>query len=160
MCIIIDANTFCSVFNTTSTKHYHFEPVYRWIIYGKGFLVYGGTTYKNELKNAATYLGLFVELKKSGKAVEVDEDLVDQEERTVYSIIKASSTFDDGHLVAIVRISGCRLICTEDKSSDKYIKKKSLYRKGQKPPAIYRYRSRRHVRLLCNKNIVAIRNAV
>jgi hypothetical protein len=54
MCIVIDTNTFSSVFNENSQKFKEFEPVNHWILKGNGFLIYGGRTYKNELKKAYT----------------------------------------------------------------------------------------------------------
>ena len=38
----------------------------------------------------------------------------------------ADKDCDDHHIIAIVRISGCRLICSNDKRADRYIKDRRL----------------------------------
>jgi len=59
-------------------------------------------------------------------------------------------------IVAIFAVSGCQVFCSKDKHADKYVKMRTLYPQGQNPPGIYRRRTHRH--LLCDDNIVALRN--
>src|SRR3989442_13231578 len=80
MCLVVDTNVFSSVFRPDSCNHAEFAPVLSWITVGPGFLVYGGTRFNDELKNAKRYLAVFIELKKKGKAKEVNRALVDQHE--------------------------------------------------------------------------------
>jgi hypothetical protein len=60
MCIIIDANTFAAIFDPINKGHIDFKPVYDWIVFGRGKIVYGGKKYKSEVKNVSKYFGLFV----------------------------------------------------------------------------------------------------
>ena len=108
MCLVVDANVFSSVFRPGSCNHAEFAPVLSWITAGPGFLVYGGTTYNNELKRARFYLGVFLELKKKGKAKEVNRGLVDKHEKIVKGLA-GHTKCDDFHIIAIFRVSGCVL---------------------------------------------------
>jgi predicted nucleic acid-binding protein len=157
MCLVIDANVFSSVFNGLSSDHAEYEPVLAWITQGRGFIVYSGSKYKKELAQAHRYLQLFIELRKQGKVVEVNAVLVDQHE-VVVNQLAGTKKCNDAHIIAIFRVSGCRLLCSNDQLSDKYIKNPALYLKRQKPPLIYR--SVQHVHLLRNEHIVRIRNAM
>ena len=157
MCIVIDTNVFSSVFHDTSPDHQEYKPVKDWITTGRGFLVYGGSKYKKELKNARKYLAIFGELQKQGKVKQVDHSLVDQHQRKVERII-CDKNCDDTHLIAIFRVSSCCLLCSNDKRGDRFIKNRSLYLQHQKPPSIYR--SKKHRRLLCDRHIVNIQHVV
>jgi hypothetical protein len=156
MCVVIDTNVFGAVFETDSKPHAEFAPVLDWVTAGPGFVVYGGTKYKRELNNATKYLPVFVELKKSNRLKEVNCKLVDSHQHAVESLV--GDACNDPHIIAIFRVSGCRVFCSNDKQADEHIKNKDLYLDGQKPPSIYR--SSKHKRLLCAKNIVAIQNCV
>lgn len=155
MCVVVDANVFSSLFRPDSCNHAEFAPVLNWITAGPGFLVYGGTKYYNELRNAKRYLAIIIELKKKGKAKEVDRALVDQHEKTVKHLV-GHDRCDDFHIIAIFRVSGCVLFCSNDMRADCYIKNRHLYQKGQHPPSIYRNKS--HRTLLNPDSIVQIRN--
>ena len=74
MCIIIDTNALASVFDVDSSNHENFKPVYDWIFNNKGKVVYGGTKYKEELKNSYRYLKLFGQLSRIRKTIEIDDD--------------------------------------------------------------------------------------
>jgi len=158
MCIVIDTNTFPSVFKTKSADHYEFKPVWDWIMTGKGFIVYGGTKYNKELMCAGQYFRIFAELKTAGKAFHVEDKKVDREQILVREI-EPRRCFDDPHLIAIFRVSKCKLLCTKDARSDKFIKDPKFYNNGQKPPRIYRTR-RHHEALLCDRNIIHIQNRI
>ena len=136
MCIVVDANTFSKVFNPSDKEHVEFEPVYIWITKKKGKLVFGGSKYAQELRDANKYHKLFNILKDMGKVVEVDAADVDSYEKVLIKKLKHRD-FDDPHLIAISVISGCLLICTNEKKAIKFIKMKTLYPKGHKRPSIY-----------------------
>jgi hypothetical protein len=157
MCMVIDANVFNPVFRPDACNHAEFAPVLDWILNGSGFIVYGGTKYNEELNNARRYLGIFIELRKKGRAKEINRVLVDKHENIVRGLVN-SDKCDDFHIIAIFRVSGCLLFCSNDARADCYIKDKRLYEKGQKPPSIYRKRT--HRKLLNPTNIVVIRNLI
>ncbi|MFP3868620.1 MAG: hypothetical protein ACLFUU_10760 [Desulfobacteraceae bacterium] len=154
MCIVVDTCTFASVFNEYSQDHSLFQPVLEWIVRGKGKLVYGGTKYKIELKQASKYLGVFGQLKRAGKVVEIDDVKVDERQRDIERI--ASEGLNDAHIIAIIAESGCRLICTKDsKATNPYFKCSDLYPPGISRPKIYSGRKQNRD-LLCDLNIAKI----
>lgn len=155
MCIVIDMNVLPSILNAKAVDHYKYIDVYKWVFEGKGFIVFGGTHYIRELRALGSYLGIISELQRKGRTRRVIDELVDKEEVRVAKLLKGSGC-DDCHLIAIIRTSGCRLICSNDKRADKYLKSRKCYLKGQRPPHIYRDKNHKH--LLCDKNICAIKN--
>ncbi len=154
MCIVIDANVFSMVFNSSNSEHVKFLPILRWVDKGKGKLVYGGTKYQKELEKADKTRRLFKLFQDAGKAVHVDDNKVDLEEAILEQLVD-NRAFNDKHLVAIIRVSKCRLVCSMDVAAQKYLRDVSLYPSGTKRPSIYKGH-RRHEKLLCDKNIVAI----
>jgi predicted nucleic acid-binding protein len=150
MCIVIDTNAFSSVFNERASDHPGFKPVRDWIEVGKGKAVYGGTRYEDELKKATKYLGTFAELARARKVVRVCSSKVDLEQHRMEQLIDDDS-FDDAHLAAIVAVSGCKLVCTNDKSSHQFLTDPSIYPRTGLRPRIYT--GLRNGKLLCDKNI-------
>lgn len=136
MCVIIDANVIGKVFNSRNSEHERFKPLSLWVTRGNGTVVYGGTKYIKEL-NKGQYLALFVELTKAGRAVNVDAQRVDDRARQIKAIV-SNDDFDDEHIVALVGVSRCRLVCTDDVRSLPYLKQRRLYPTGVKVPNIYR----------------------
>ncbi|MGY2201060.1 hypothetical protein [Pseudomonas gingeri] len=156
MCIVIDINTFHSVFDENSERHLHFRSVLNWIINGKGKIVCGGTKYFQELEKLKRYIKLFNQLKKSGKVVFVDDHSVDSKEKELKELCK-DSDFDDPHIVALLIESGCKLICSEDVRSYPYIKRKEWFPKGSTPPKIFCIKSSAKAqRILSDHNIAEI----
>jgi hypothetical protein len=135
-------------------EHRQFLPVLEWVIKGKGKIIYGGTTYKDELKLLSRYLRILMELEKDGKVVRMPDDRSIDEYEVMLKIRIPEKDFDDPHIVALVAISQCRIVCTNDRRAHPYLQDKALYPKGVKPPKIYS--SARHVRLCCDNNIASI----
>lgn len=157
MCIVIDANTFASIFNINSADHQEYRPVKDWVTNGCGFIVYGGTKYKKELERATKYLRIIVELRKAGRVKEIDDMLVDEHQAQVEALVNDVNC-NDAHLIAIFRVSRCRLLCSNNLRSDRYVKDRSVYMHNQRPPLIYR--GRRHRNLLCSRYIVSLHHVV
>jgi predicted nucleic acid-binding protein len=154
MCIVIDINTFASVFDSTSGKHADFKPVLDWIMLGKGKIVYGGSKYREELGKAKKYLNFLGELAKVRKIVVVDDVKVDDTQAELEKRVNHQK-FNDPHLVAIIIVSGCKLICSNDKEAYPFFKNKDLYRnQGSRPPKIYAKANNSN--LLSDENIAAI----
>lgn len=157
MCIVIDMNTLPSVFKKETSDHGEFAHVLKWILTVKGTsVVYGGTKYIGELKRMPKYLKILDELAKMGKVKQIDRERVDQEQMKVQEII-THRNFDDLHIVAIHRASGCRLFCTNDTRSHGFILNKKLYPgREYRRPSIYS--NHKNHDLLRNENIVPLRN--
>ncbi len=137
MCLVIDMNVIPCVFNRKAEKHDSFKPVLEWIVNGKGKMVCGGTQYWEEFKKIGKYLRFFNQLNKAGKVVKVDDALVDQKMNELKELCN-DSDFDDPHIAALLIVSGCNVLCSEDERSYPYIKRKEWYPNGRKPPQIYK----------------------
>jgi hypothetical protein len=150
MCIIIDTCTFSKVFNTTNKEHSRFVPVYDWIYKKRAKIIIGGTKYLGEMRHA---LKLLTEFEKKRQIIRLDTTIVDDTSCEVKQK-EPSKKFNDEHLVAIIIVSGCRVICTDDTEAIPYLKRKDLYPQEAKPPSIYN--RARHSKLCCDDNVVGI----
>lgn len=153
MCIIIDTNALASVFDSKSNDHREFEPVLTWISNGCGIVIYGGTKYNKELKGSEKYRRVLVELQRAGKTLQINCSLVDNEESRLKKLVKKKD-FNDPHIVALINVSHCYLLCTKDKRSHKYILDHTLYTGVSRCPAIYT--GRRNLPLLSQKYVADI----
>ena len=151
MCIVIDTNTLASVFDSKSADHAEFKDVFDWIVDGKGKIVYGGTTYIRELSKTK-YLKLFTLYNKAGKAILV-KDNVDEETSSVSKMIQHPD-FDDQHIVALLKVSGCKLICSGDKRAYPFFQHELFFSPASKRPKIYS--GHRNKDLLTDSNIADI----
>ena len=153
MCIIVDTNTFGDLINGSSTFHDDYQPIIDWVINGNGKFVIGGTKYFEELKRHHKILKLFGELNKKNKIVNVCNEKVDEYQLELQKNY-SEDDFDDPHLVSIVAISNCRLICTRDSRAIPYLTDRKYFPKGIKPPKIYS--GKRNRNLLCDRYIAEI----
>jgi hypothetical protein len=90
-----------------------FQPVRDWIENNNCKIIYGGTDYKNHLNNHKRFLGHLTEQDRKGKTKHLNDDEVDR----VTDTLKGNYTradFDDHHIVAIVLISRCKIVCSLD----------------------------------------------
>jgi len=156
MCFVLDANSFHHMFDVNYSGHADFIPLLRWLYDKQGTsLVIGGTRYLEELKKLNKYFDKLVELERNRKISKIKDEIVDDEENRLKSIVNQKK-FNDPHIVALFCVSGCLIFASHDKKADRFIKRRDLYPCGQRPPSIYR--SAKHTKLLCNKNIVRLRN--
>ncbi|GGB30701.1 hypothetical protein [Mucilaginibacter rubeus] len=132
MCIIIDTNTLGPVFNCENVNHSTFKPVYNWIIEGQGKVVYGGTKYLEEISK---YRRIFKVLKDINKAISIDNEKVDLMTIEASKAI-AHPDFDDQHLIGLLLVSKCKLICSDDKRAYPFFTH-SLFFKARNRPKIY-----------------------
>jgi hypothetical protein len=113
MCIVIDSDVFSPLVNPQASNHQEFQPVLKWIVSGKGKVVYGGTTYGNEVSRHQNFRGFLVQMERKGKTVNVNCAQVDSVEEALSQAIQGPE-FNDHHIVAIVVVSGCKLVCSND----------------------------------------------
>lgn len=151
MCIIVDTNSMASVFRPKTIDHKNFKPVYDWIIEGKGKLIIGGSEYQKEVSG---YLRLLADLAKVKKVVKICCDKVDTEKARIEKIVNHKD-YDDPHVVALVSVSKCKLLCSKDKRAHPFFKRKELYSHGSTPSI---YSSSKHIHLLNDNNIIDICN--
>lgn len=153
MCLIIDTNTFNSVFDKNNIHHDHFAPILNWIIEGEGKVIIGGTKYKNELKHAHKYLKIFGQLNRSRKLINLNDQIVDDYQK-ILEAMETHPDFDDPHLVAIAYTSRCKIICSLDKRAFPFLNRKDFYPNNSPRPKIYS--SNKNINLLCRKYIANI----
>ena len=139
MCLVVDACSFSHVFNLKDKKHASFEPVFQWVFFGKGGgLIYGGTKYAGEVDfTSDTYRTLLTELNRKGRMFEMCTMCVDKVARDLAEAIPDEPDFDDPHIVALVIISKCCIVCTDEHRGLRFWKRRALYPDGVNPPKIY-----------------------
>lgn len=150
MCIVADPPTLIPIFKETDPEHRDFAPVKDWVLFGPGKLVLGGTKYKEELSRMPSVLAFIRELEKVGKIVRKLDEEVDKDQEAV-KVLEPAADFDDPHLVALVRLSGCRVICIRDPRSHRFLRKIALYRSSKDRPKLYT--RPKNDGLLCRDNI-------
>lgn len=147
MCIVIDSCVLPKVFKKADQQHNNYRAVCEWIVNGEGKIVYGGSKFEKEIFDHHKWflkaLGL---LQSHGKAIRADKSKVDRRQAIVEKLVK-DRDFDDPHLLALLGVTGCQLICTGDTRAEKYILDKALYPKGGSVPAIFKD-GKKHTKLL------------
>jgi predicted nucleic acid-binding protein len=153
MCIVIDMNVIGRVFDSNKNDSYKYQPVLNWILHQDGMLVVGGSTFFEELRKLTKYLKFYNILNKAGKVKRINDEDVDAKMEELITLCDHRD-FDDPHIVALLIVSGCKVLCTEDKRSIPFVKNKAWYEKNQKVPSIYNSSSyRNHRNILSTKNL-------
>jgi len=155
MCIVVDINTLAPVFNKNCEGHVDFGPVREWVERGQGFVVFGGSRYKRELRKSFRYLRLIRQMKESGQAVAIRDDAVDAAETDVVALTKGTCC-DDQYIVALLGISRCPLFCSQDTGSYEFIRNRALYPKRM--PRVRIYSSRSNLELLRPMSTAMLKN--
>lgn len=155
MCIVIDINVIANVFNEESENHTSFFPVKKWIDSKEGVLVFGGSSYIDELKKMPRYMKLVRLLHDDGRAVRIKNCVVDKLEKGV--IEKTSGTkCNDPHIIALLDASRCPLLCSNDSRSFEFIKNRNLY--TNRRPKVKIYTSIKNISLLKKLNPESLSN--
>lgn len=149
MRLIIDTNILHKLFDPGHQDHEHYKTVYHCLFKCKGQIFYGGKTFKKEIvENNKKYISLFIELRKAGKAIVLDDVDVDNLE-SKFKIIEPNKNFDDPHVIACIVLSKAEILVSEDARADKYIKDRRFYPKKFPLPSIYRNNSHKHLIKKC-----------
>lgn len=154
MCLVIDACMLARVFDATNKEHTPFSPILKWLL-SDGKMIFGGTKYNNELQECHKFVKVVNELVKGGRAIQLSGSKVD----SVASQLKARFTnpnFNDEHLVALVVVSRCGVVCTDDDGAITYLGRVDIFASYKlKRPKIYRGH-RTHKELCCAENILGV----
>jgi predicted nucleic acid-binding protein len=121
MCVIIDANVAAEIF--AIPVHEDYAPLWKWIEYKDGRIVYGGRNLK-ELARLNTVRQRLKTLWSAGRAFAEDDREVDREERAVVKMNQCRS--DDPHVIALAKVSGARVLCTKDQDLQTDFKNRDL----------------------------------
>jgi hypothetical protein len=135
MCIIIDTNTLSSVFDSKSVHHKDFLPIKEWIIKKKGKIIFGGTKLRKETPQK--YIALYNQLSIVRKIVRIDDKIVDDEVDRVSKMV-SHPDFDDPHIVALLRVSGCKLVCTNEHRAIRFFRHDLFFSPAKNKPRIYK----------------------
>lgn len=100
-------------------------------------MIYGGTKYGVEVSDRIKKFGrLLVDLKRKNRLIKLDDSRVDVIAADL-KIIVPDERFDDEHIAAMVIVSKCCVVCTDDIKSLPYLRDRKLYPKGTKAPNVY-----------------------
>jgi hypothetical protein len=154
MCIIIDTVCFSKVFDPTNAEHDRFQPVFSWVMDGDGSIIYGGTKYRSEISERIKKFGrLLVDLERKRRLIKLDDSLVDAEVVRLKKL-EPDEEFNDPHIVAMVVVSKCCVVCTDDTRSLPYLTNRKLYPRGTKPPNVYH--TQVHAAFCCHRYMAKI----
>lgn len=119
MCIIIDANRLGHFLREPPNEDA--LPIRNWLERKGGVILYstGGKFAKEVGKKAREKLRVY---SQAGKAVEVDHNKFNDDERDLESVIRS----DDPHVLAMARATGVRLLYTVDRDLIADFKNKEL----------------------------------
>jgi hypothetical protein len=140
VCLIIDANVVSSVFPVPSQD---FQPVHSALFTGKARLVYGGKL-TEEYAAVKSFRRLLLQLDRSGGARQVPDAPVRAETDRLRAQDLCRS--DDQHIIALARISGVRLLCSNDNDLSDDFKNVDLISRPH--GSVYR-RARTHISCEC-----------
>lgn len=145
MAIVIDINSLSAVFSKENNRHNDFCEIKKWIESGEGCMIYGGTKYKEELKCMYHYTKLIRYLKDIGKVISINDEIVDKREKHIIERTIGTDC-DDQHIIALLGVSHCSLLCSSDERSYSFVRDRSLYPKGS--PKVKIYKSKKNISLL------------
>jgi hypothetical protein len=120
MCLIIDCNSAHKVF---PAAHPDFVSLSKAIDRGDAKLVCGGKL-KQEYQRMKEFWRYFVGLDRQGRTRLVSDSKVDAE--TLRLQETGACTSDDHHIVALARVSGARLLCSDDNALCNDFKNRNL----------------------------------
>lgn len=152
MCIIVDPPLFIPMFKSDNPEHAKYLPVKLWVDKGQGKFVFGGDKYLEELHAIKSILTILAEYERRGLVKRISKETVNTE-MSEAKRIEPRPDFDDPHLVALVRATGCKLICVNDPRSHKYLRAGKFYSSLKLRPSLYT--RAKNANLLCPANIAA-----
>ena len=109
MCAILDANVVHEVFGEDRPSAG--ERFRRWISAGEGRLVVGGKL-TEELRKSGKFEVWFAETARLRRAKLINENRIDREVERLKS--EGSCRSNDQHVIALARLSGARLLYSDD----------------------------------------------
>lgn len=111
MCAIVDANVTPEVFGGSHPTNEAGQRFFSWLNTGKGKLVLGGKL-RNELGAIRNFREWAAQAIQAGIVQSVDDAAVNKEARELESGNALHS--DDAHIIALARVSGARLLYSND----------------------------------------------
>lgn len=158
MCVVFDADTFSEISDSNNDD---FEPIRRWIRQDNHKVLYGGTKYKKELEKHSKFRRYLKGLSAIGNAHKLEAIDIDNVEGFLQSRF-TSGKYNDHHIVAILLVSGCRVVSSHDNGLHRLIQdcygtteiskiRISIYKLRVCKPSIYQNKS--HQSLLRQRSV-------
>ena len=145
MCIIVDTNVRHEVFGTDQSKRG--RVLFDWLTQGRtGPLVVGGRL-RRELVEYGMFRTWLSAAILAGLARRVEDSRVDAEAKAITAEQLYRS--DDEHVIALARISGARLLFTDDQALERDFKDRKLITN----PRGKIYKSSKHHELLTERHL-------
>lgn len=119
MCLIVDNDVGQTFFSSQRGDPYF--PALDWIRRRDGRLVVGGRLWVEEY-HGTQRANLVRSLEQTGRAIIYPARVVDAEEDAV----KVNCKSNDTHVIALARISGARVLCTQDSALEDDFKNRAL----------------------------------
>ncbi len=110
MCLIVDTNVASKFFRAQEFPEA--LPLWKWVNGPRGCLVYGGTDLEREYKRVNEAQRVLRSLKQAGRAIEADRSQVDRVRDELLE--EESCRSNDQHIIALARVSGSRLLYSEE----------------------------------------------
>ncbi len=157
MCGILDTNCLSEVFGANRPEVG--ERFFDWFTTGSGRLIVGGELHREFLRGSRGFRKLALELQNAGRMRIISEKKVDTETDRLDK--EGLCTSDDPHVIALARISGARLLYSNDKDLKKDFGTKGLidkprgkvYSTRDENGMLKRYQPNVHGRLLGNRTL-------
>ena len=122
MCAIIDANVMSEVFGDNRTPRGRI--VYEWLTRGRtGRLIVGGKLLR-ELSGSSRFKAWLAEAIPAGRARRINGSIVEEETKSIRAGGLCRS--NDQHVIALARVSGARLLFTDDRDLEQDFKNRLL----------------------------------
>lgn len=137
MCVIIDMNVAHRVLTDRPSPEY--DPVHDGLFRQRTLRLAVGGTLRREYFRSREVTTMLRVLDQAGVARIYDDVVVDAETATVVGLSQCVS--DDPHVIALARVSGARVICSEDKRLHADIKNPRLLRRV----GVYQHVSHSHL---------------
>jgi predicted nucleic acid-binding protein len=155
MCLVIDTDCLSRVFEGNNKEHPKFAAVSNWLM-GKGRMVYGGTKYATELHKVSKVFDILVNLEKQRRTIKLPDDTVDPI-ATALKVKYPDPKFNDAHIVALVIVARCCVVCTKDTTAMRYLRRVDVFADyaGAVRPHIYSGH-KTNSKLCCNEHIVGV----
>jgi hypothetical protein len=147
MCLIIDTN----IAHKFEEPHQDVQPIVRWLLgkhKKKPPRAVIGRQLREELNNAGEGIRRFLQtLGRAGRLLDIDNDVVTAEQTEVEALLERNNIrgADDPHVLALARVSGSRLLASQDSRSGLHALFKD--RRFLQPPGKV-YQNASHERLL------------
>ena len=110
MCLIIDANMYGVVFSEDGPRR--FPRLYSWIEDSQEKVVYGGSQVREEIRNSRSAVRQLSVWDQAALTREVPDEAVDNHAASLRQ--RGGLASNDAHYLALARVSGSRVICTDD----------------------------------------------